>query len=83
MEFSFDAMLKSEKVKLRRGNKSAILRRPERDDGCMMFSDEPLYAGNEFFVRIDAHDKYVRSSKFFVSPWLCVILSRLRLHVFC
>ena len=67
MEFGFDKKLKSENIELSRGNQSAVLRRPGTADTGVVFSEQPVHAGQQFVIRIDTHNKSTGSYFRFVS----------------
>ena len=72
MEFSFDEKLTKYDIKLGRGNRSAEPRYSlSFGERAYLFSEEPVHAGQEFVVRIDAHDIDTRSHHHFVSERKC------------
>ena len=67
MEFNLDQRLNSENIELSRGNQTVVLRRTGHWDLGVVFSEQPVHAGQEFVVRVDTHNKDIRSVFNFVS----------------
>ena len=80
MEFNFDQRLKSENIELSHSNQSAVLRRSGPLDRGVVFSEQPVHAGQEFVVRIDTHNKRAQFLYYFVSAGMFFILSRPSLY---